>query len=89
MAELLRIIDLFFWVYMLMLLGRIISSWFPELREYTAVQFIGFCTDPYLNVFRSIIPPIGMMDISPIVAFFCLGFIEHAIKALVQMLFGY
>jgi YggT family protein len=29
-------------------------------------------TDPYLNLFRSIIPPLGGLDISPILAIFVL-----------------
>jgi YggT family protein len=46
------------------------------------MQFIAFYTDPYLNLFRRIIPPLGMFDLSPIVAFLCLSVVEHAVKAL-------
>jgi DNA (cytosine-5)-methyltransferase 1 len=45
------------------------------------MQFISFYTDPYLNLFRRFIPPLGMIDISPIIAFFALGFIEQAVKS--------
>ena len=36
-------------------------------------------TDPYLDLFRRLIPPIGMIDISPIVALFALGLIQSAV----------
>ncbi len=40
-----------------MLFARILMSWFTELQEYRIMQFIAFYTDPYLNLFRRIIPP--------------------------------
>jgi YggT family protein len=81
---LLLIVNTFFQVYMLMLFARILCSWLPELQEYRIVQFIAFYTDPYLNFFRRFIPPLGMIDFSPIIAFFCLGIIEALIKTLIQ-----
>jgi len=80
---LIQIIDTIFWVYLIMLFGRIFSSWVPEFQETKVVQFISYYTDPYLNLFKGIIPPIGMIDISPIVAFLCLGLIEGFLKWLV------
>ncbi|QLH36401.1 MAG: YggT family protein [Parachlamydiaceae bacterium] len=69
MLWLISIVDLLFQVFMLMLFIRILSSWLPQLMEYRFMQFIAFYTDPYLNIFRRIIPPLGIMDISPIFAF--------------------
>jgi len=80
---LIRFVEIFFQVYLLMLFARIICSWIPELYENRFFQFISFYTDPYLNLFRRFIPPLGMIDISPIVAFFCLSFIERFIKYLI------
>ena len=83
----LKIIDIFFQVYLLMLFARIICSWVPELSQNRFFQFISFYTDPYLNFFRKFIPPLGMIDISPIVAFFCLTWIEKLLKYLVISIF--
>lgn len=80
---LIKIIDLLFQVYMIMLFVRILVSWVPEFQGHQIVRFIAFYTDPYLNIFRKIIPPLGMFDISPIVAFLCLGVLEQLVKALV------
>lgn len=82
----LKIVDLLFWVYLIMLMIRILGSWIPELMGTRFMLFIAFYTDPYLNLFRRFIPPLGMIDFSPIVAFLCLGFIEALVKALVIVL---
>jgi len=84
---LIQIIDRIFLVYMLMLFARILSSWIPEIREYRVMQFISHYTDPYLNFFRGIIPPIGMLDISPLFAFLSLGVIEYILKAFIVSIF--
>lgn len=83
---LLKIIDNIFFIYMIMLFTRIVSSWFPEFQQTRFMQFIMFYTDPYLNIFRRIIPPLGMIDISPIVAFFVLQIIEAFVKFIVVLL---
>ena len=75
-AVLAQIINALFQVYTLMLFARILSSWLPELQQTKAMLFISFYTDPYLNIFRRIIPPIGMLDISPIFAFLALELIR-------------
>ena len=61
---------------------RILLSWIPELKSYKIVQFIGYYTDPYLNFFRQWIPPLGMIDISPIFAFLALSFLEQIVKSI-------
>jgi len=79
-----EIIHVIFQVYLLLLFVRILGSWFPEFKQSRIMQFVNFYTDPYLNLFRKFIPPLGMIDISPIVAIFCLGFIEKFIIILLS-----
>lgn len=56
--------------YLILLLVRIIGSWFPSFAHHKFMRFIAFYTDPYLNLFRRLIPPIGgVLDLSPILAF--------------------
>lgn len=81
-----KAISLIFQIYLIMLFVRILISWFPEYMDKKWVQFIAFYTDPYLNIFRKIIPPIGMIDISPIFAFLALGLIEQGVKYLVYLI---
>lgn len=70
------VIALLFQIYMLMLFARVLGSWVPEFQGTKAMQFIAFYTDPYLNLFRRVIPPLGMIDISPIFAFLALEFLK-------------
>lgn len=79
------IIDKLFLVYTIMLFVRILGSWIPELQGTRFMQFISFYTDPYLNLFRKLIPPLGMIDISPLIAFICLGFLKQLVYALIVM----
>lgn len=78
------IINIVYQVYTLMLFTRIIGSWAPELQQYRFMQFIGFYTDPYLNIFRKIIPPLGMLDISPIIAFLALSVFRSILQHLLM-----
>jgi YggT family protein len=77
------IVEKIFLLYTIMLFVRILASWVPEFNGQRWMQFIMFYTDPYLNFFRSFIPPLGMIDLSPIVAFISLNFIEQLVKRLI------
>jgi YggT family protein len=79
MLTVIYFVNLIFQVYMLMLFARILASWVPQINEYRFMQFVGYYTDPYLNIFRRIIPPLGMFDLSPIVAFLCLSFMQNLV----------
>ena len=70
-------IHLLFSIYTLLLVVRILLSYFPQIHHFRLVHFIAFYTDPYLNLFRRLIPPLGgMLDLSPLLAFFVLRFLE-------------
>ncbi len=77
MLLVIKLVNLLFQVYTLMLFARILGSWVPQVNEYRLMRFIAFYTDPYLNLFRRVVPPLGMFDLSPIVAFLALSFIQN------------
>jgi YggT family protein len=55
---------------------RVISSWLP-ISPYSAwVRWSYILTEPILAPFRRIIPNFGGLDISPIIAYILLGFLE-------------
>lgn len=73
-------VDNLFIVYIVVIFIRILISWFPR-RPFnrTLNAIIGFVeqtADPYLNIFRSFIKPIGSggfaLDLSPVIAVFVL-----------------
>ncbi len=68
-----------------MLIARIVGSWFPNLNRYRFMHFIAHYVDPYLNLFRRFIPPIGgVLDLSPILAFVTLRIAEYILLSLIR-----
>lgn len=56
-------------IYLLLIFIRILLTWFPTVNWMNQIaSFLSPITDPYLNIFRSFIPPIGGLDLSPILA---------------------
>jgi YggT family protein len=75
-----QFIQQIFWFYSLLIFARILLSWFPNWQHYRLARTLCRVTDPYLNLFRRLIPPIGgMLDLSPLVAFFVLQLIKRVL----------
>jgi YggT family protein len=73
-STLMRIITALLSIYMLMIMFRILLSWFQGMQHGRAVGFIRSMTDPYLNWFRRFeFLRIGNIDFSPIVAIIVLS----------------
>ncbi|MEH7084538.1 YggT family protein [Neobacillus drentensis] len=73
-------------LYSYALIIYILMSWFPNARGSSIGQFFAKICEPYLEPFRRIIPPIGMMDISPIVAFLVLNFAQSGLSSVYRFL---
>lgn len=65
-------------IYNFIITGRVLLSWFPQAQSIGALQPVFAVTDPYLNLFRGIIPPIFGLDLSPILAFVTLNLLTSA-----------
>ena len=75
-----RAINTLFYFYYLLIILRIFLSWIPSIDwESQPFQGVRGITDPFLNIFRGVIPPIGMLDISPIVAIILLQILQGVI----------
>ncbi|HEY9880435.1 MAG TPA: YggT family protein [Leptolyngbyaceae cyanobacterium] len=73
MAALINGLAIFLQIYTVLLIIRILLTWFPNVDWYAQpFATLSQLTDPYLNIFRSIIPPLGGIDLSPILAFLLL-----------------
>ncbi|MBB4824006.1 YggT family protein [Sporosarcina luteola] len=66
-------------IYSILLVIYILMSWVPASRETKFGIVLGKIAEPYLGFFRKFIPPLGMIDISPIVALFALNLISRGI----------
>jgi YggT family protein len=74
-------------IYTLVLIVRVLLSWFPNLDWGNPIlSAICSISDPFLNVFRGLIPPIGGIDLSAIVAFFSLQLLQGLLQQSVMLL---
>lgn len=81
-----------FTVYIVLVFLRVLMSWIPRLPDNTAIQaiagFIRETTDPYLNLFRRFLPPVGgggfALDLSPVVGVFLLLIGQQIVVSLVR-----
>jgi YggT family protein len=80
-------INLLFRTYTILLFVRIVGSWFPAFAGHKMMRFIGSYTDPFLNLFKRYIPPIGgMFDLSPMLAYLTLQGVQYLIIMLISKL---
>lgn len=73
-------------IYTYALIVYILMSWVPSIQQSSFGKFLGRICEPYLEPFRKIIPPLGMIDISPIVAIFVL---QLAMKGIISLAFSF
>ncbi len=70
----------FLQIYILLILVRVLLTWFQTAGwAQQTMTFLSPITDPYLNLFRSFIPPLGGLDISPILAILLLQLVAGAL----------
>lgn len=80
-----------FLVYIILILIRVLMSWIPRMPYNpalrTVLDFVVETTDPYLNIFRRIIPPIGGggfgLDLSPMIGIIVLFVLRELVVALI------
>jgi len=80
-----------FLVYIILILVRVLMSWIPRMPYNpalrTVLDFITETTDPYLNVFRRIIPPLGGggfgLDLSPMIGIIVLFVLREVVVGLI------
>lgn len=77
-------LNTFVTIYSALLIIRILLTWFPQVNWYNQpFAALSQITDPYLNLFRSIIPPLGGIDFSPMVAILLLQFLGNGLQVFV------
>jgi YggT family protein len=80
-------------VYLILIFIRILMSWIPRMpyNRYLAafLKFVSDVTDPYLNLFRRILPPVRLggagLDLSPIIATVVLIFVSQIVVSLINV----
>lgn len=74
-----RFVDLLFNILIFAIIGRALLSWFNVGPGNPIGRVLFELTEPILGPMRRVIPMIGMIDISPIVAIFLLNFLQNII----------
>jgi YggT family protein len=72
-----RLIGTLIDLYSLIVLGAVIASWLPIDRRHPAVVALERLTEPALAPIRSVLPPIGGLDLSPMVLLIALQFLRR------------
>ena len=84
-------VNALFIVYIILIFIRVLLSWVPRMPYNptlrAVVDFVHQVTDPYLNIFRRILPPLGgggfALDLSPILGIIVLFIAQGIIVGLI------
>ncbi|WP_037464679.1 YggT family protein [Shimazuella kribbensis] len=71
-----------FYIFQILLIIYILMSWVPQAKDSPIGIGIGKIVEPYLSIFRRFIPPIAMIDFSPIVAIIAIRFVQQGVFAI-------
>src|SRR3989440_1435269 len=80
-----QFIDVFLYVYILLIFAYVLTSWVPLPYSPWVRRISDFLRDvcePYLRLFRRILPSLGPLDLSPVVAIFALFVLMRVIDEL-------
>jgi uncharacterized protein YggT (Ycf19 family) len=78
-------IDVFIWVYVLLIFVYVLTSWVRlpyNVWVRRVSDFLRDVCEPYLRLFRRILPSLGPLDLSPVVAIFFLFLVQRVIDEL-------
>ncbi|MFN3599046.1 MAG: YggT family protein [Aquificaceae bacterium] len=57
-----------------------IGSWIPQVRESRFYYHLDRLVSPLLEPFRRILPPVGGLDLSPLLLLFLLYFVKNLLR---------
>ena len=77
MNPILLIIGLAAYLMSWLIIARALLSWFPDTRNHPAVVLLYQITDPIIVPIQRLVPRMGMIDISPMIAFVVLQIIAY------------
>lgn len=86
-VTLVQIISIFFQLFSLLILARILISWFRPDPNNAIFQFIYSATEPVLAPVRRLLPSTGMFDLSPMVVLIGMIVLERLLISLVISMF--
>lgn len=84
-------VDALFLVYIILIFANVLSSWIPRMPYNpwlrAVLDFVHQTTNPYLNIFRRVLPPVGgggfALDLSPIIGIVVLFVLRGIVVGLI------
>ena len=77
-------VNLLFTLLNLAILARVLLSWVRVNPYHPAVELLYRITEPILAPLRRVIPSIGMVDLSPVIALILLQIIQEVLMAIIR-----
>jgi uncharacterized protein YggT (Ycf19 family) len=84
-------VEALLFVYLILIIANVLLSWVQQFRPLpynrplrAVTGFIEESTNPFLNIFRSFIPRLGPLDLSPVVAILALSILGGLVVDLVR-----
>lgn len=84
MAFFMSFVLLFIQILSYAIIGRVIMSWIDQPGSMRITQILNEVTEPILAPLRSIIPSVGMFDLTPIIAMLLLQVLEGLVRSAVM-----
>lgn len=84
-------VEALFLIYIILIFVNILSSWVPRMPYNpwlrAVLDFVHQTTNPYLNIFRRVLPPVGgggfALDLSPIIGIILLFILQGIVVGLI------
>ncbi len=84
------LVQLLFQAFYVLLIIRVVLTWVPGVAsDHPAVQFVYRATSPVLNPIRRALPPVGGLDLSPLVAILLLSLVQSVVINLLAQAVSY
>jgi YggT family protein len=82
-----QFVSVFFDVYILLILAYVLTSWIRMPYALHRVQrFLDDVCEPYIRIFRRVLPTFGPLDLSPIVAIITLVVVQRVLVGAIERL---
>jgi YggT family protein len=84
-VDVIALIKLLFQAFYVLLIIRVLLSWVPGVaQDHPAVDFVFRATSPLLTPIRRVMPPVGGLDLSPLVAILLLTLVQSLVINLLE-----
>lgn len=74
-------LDTLVWVFLIAVLARVVVSWVAPRSHHPAIRIVEGLSEPVMAPFRRLLPPLGGLDLSPILTLLALRLAQQIVVA--------